>query len=145
MLKIVIFIHIISATIWTGGHLILALTFLPKALRNNDFKIIESFETRYERIGIPSLFILVITGIYMTTIYAPDLFTFDFENHFIKHILIKLGLLLCTICLALHARFVLIPKQKLKPLAYHIIAVTITSVLFVLVGFSLRSGGIFNP
>lgn len=141
-LKWIIFIHIISATIWTGGHLILSLAYLPKAIKHNDFGIIESFESKYESIGIPSLVILVITGIYITTVYAPGLLDFDFSDHYTKHITIKLGLLLCTIALAIHARFFLIPKRKLKPLAFHIIAVTIISVLFVFTGFSARSGGL---
>ncbi|WP_438712631.1 CopD family protein [Aquimarina muelleri] len=139
-LKLIIFLHIIAATIWTGGHLILSLVYLPKALKLNDFSIIESFESKYERIGIPSLIILIITGIYITTVYAPRLV--DFNDHYTKHITIKLGLLLCTIALAIHARFFLIPKKKLKPLAYHIIIVTILSVFFVFVGFSARSGGL---
>lgn len=141
-LKLTIFIHIICATIWTGGHLILSLAYLPKALKLNDFSIIESFESKYERIGMPALIILAITGIFMAAIYAPNLFLFDFSDHYTKHITIKLGLLLCTIGLAIHARFFLIPKKKLKPLSYHIIGVTILSVLFVFVGFSMRSGGI---
>ncbi len=142
LLKLVIFLHIVCATIWTGGHLILALTFLPKALKKNDFGIIEQFESKYERIGIPSLIILVITGIYMATIYTTNFFEFDFSNHQNKHIYIKFILLFCTIALAIHARFFLIPKQNLKPLAYHIALVTLLSVAFVFVGFSLRSGGL---
>ncbi|NRR92169.1 CopD family protein [Winogradskyella undariae] len=142
LLKLIIFLHIICATIWTGGHLILALGFLPKALSKNDFSIIEQFESKFERIGIPALLILVITGIYMASIYTTDFFKFDFSNHQNKHIYIKLILLLCTVLLAVHARFFLIPKKKLKPLAYHIGLVTLIAVLFVFVGFSLRSGGL---
>ena len=67
-LKLIIFTHIIAATIWTGGHLILSLSFLPKALKKNDFTIIEEFETKFERIGIPALLILVISGIYMAIV-----------------------------------------------------------------------------
>ncbi|MEC7730094.1 MAG: hypothetical protein VX497_02305 [Candidatus Neomarinimicrobiota bacterium] len=29
-------IHIIAAAIWTGGHLVLAIGFLPKALKDQD-------------------------------------------------------------------------------------------------------------
>ena len=29
--------HLLAATIWVGGHLVLALGFLPKALKNKDF------------------------------------------------------------------------------------------------------------
>lgn len=142
ILKLIIFIHIVAATIWTGGHLILSLTFLPKALSQNDFRIIETFESKYERIGIPSLLILVATGIYLATVYTENFWSFDFSIHFNKHIYIKLILLICTIALAIHARFFLIPKRALKPLSYHIILVTIVSVLFVFVGFSARTGGL---
>ena len=142
LIKLVIFLHIICATIWTGGHLILTLTFLPKALKKKDFTIIEQFESKFERIGIPALLILVITGIYMTTVYTTNFFAFDFSDHYNKHVYIKLILLLCTIALAVHARFVLIPKRDLKPLSYHIILVTLLSVVFVFVGFSVRSGGL---
>ncbi len=141
-LKLIIFTHIICATIWTGGHLILSLTFLPQALKKNDFGIIKQFESKYERIGIPALLILVLTGIYLASFYSSDFFDFDFSNHQNKHLYLKFILLICSIALAIHARFYLIPKQKLKPLAYHIVAVTLLSVAFVFVGFSLRSGGL---
>jgi len=142
LLKLVIFLHIICATIWTGGHIILTLGFLPKALKNKDFSIIESFESKFEPIGISALVISVITGIYMAVVYTTDFFAFDFSDHHNKHIYIKLILLLCTIALALHARFVLIPKRDLKPLSYHILLVTILAIAFVFVGFSARSGGL---
>ncbi len=142
LLKFVIFLHIICATIWTGGHIILTLGFLPKALAKNDFSIIEQFESKFERIGIPALFLSLATGIYMATVYASNFFAFDFSDHYNKHLYIKFILLLCTIALALHARFVLIPKQNLKPLSYHILLVTVLSVAFVFVGFSARSGGL---
>ncbi len=142
LLKIVIFLHIICATIWTGGHLILTLGFLPKALAKNDFSIIEQFESKFERIGIPALILSLITGIYMAIIYTSNFFTFDFSDHHNKHLYIKLILLLCTIILAIHARFFLIPKRNLKPLSFHILLVTLLSVAFVFVGFSARSGGL---
>ena len=141
-LKLVIFTHIIAATIWTGGHLILSISFLPKALKKNDFTIIEQFEEKFERIGIPALLILVISGIYMAIVYTTGFFEFDFSDHYTRHVVIKLVLLIFTIILAIHARFVLIPKRDLKPLSYHIILVTLLAVGFVFVGFSTRSGGI---
>lgn len=142
LLKSIIFLHILAATIWTGGHLILSLGFLPSALRKNDFRIIESFETKYEPIGIPSLIILLLTGIYMTIFYTPDIFQLDFDDHYSKHIILKYASLFITILLAIHARFFLIPKKKLGQLAVHIIAVTMLAIFFVFLGFSARSGGI---
>lgn len=142
VLKTIIFIHIIAATVWTGGHLILAIRYLPEAIKKNDFLVIENFESKFEPIGLPSLLILAITGIYIATQYASNFFAFNWQDHYTRHIVLKLVLLLMTLGLALHARLVLIPRKKLKPLALHIIAVTLLSVFFVLVGFSARSGGI---
>lgn len=142
MIKAIVFLHILSATIWTGGHLILSLGFLPSALKNKDFSIIESFERRYERIGIPALLILVATGTYMTTYYAPNIFDFDWSDHYSRHIILKYTTLIVTVVLAIHARFSLIPKRNLKPLALHIIAVTLLAVFFVFLGYSTRSGGL---
>jgi putative copper export protein len=142
VLKSIVFIHILAATIWTGGHLVLALGFLPRALKRRDFGIIEAFESRFEPIGLPALLILVLTGIYMTTQYAPDFFLLDWQDHYTRHLLMKYGTLLLTLGLAVHARFFLLPKKALRPLAMHIIAVTVLAVLFVLLGFSARSGGI---
>ncbi len=142
ILKSIIFLHILAATVWTGGHLILSIGFLPKALKNKDFQIIEWFESRFEPIGLPSLLILIVMGTYITTIYAPDFFQLSWQDHYTRHILLKYGLLILTLLLAVHARFFLIPKKALVPLAIHIIAVTVLSILFVLLGFSARSGGI---
>tara|TARA_R110000868_G_scaffold342194_2_gene603003 strand:+ start:14327 stop:14761 length:435 start_codon:yes stop_codon:yes gene_type:complete len=142
ILKLVIFLHIICATIWTGGHLILALGFLPKALAKKDFTIIEQFESKFERIGIPALLLLVVSGIYMAIVYTTNFFVFDFTDHYNRHIYIKFILLFCTIALAVHARFFLIPKRNLKSLSSHIILVTLFSIAFVFVGFSARSGGL---
>ncbi|RKN79350.1 CopD family protein [Ulvibacterium marinum] len=141
-LKIVIFIHIVAATIWTGGHLVLTLGFLPKALKQRDFGIIENFESKYEPIGMPALLILVVTGVYMTVHYAPDFFKMDMADHYTRHLVFKFILLIFTLALAVHARFFLIPQRRLKLLAIHILAVTIIAVLFVFTGFSARSGGL---
>lgn len=78
----------------------------------------------------------------MTTYYAPDVLEFNMGDHYSRHIILKYGTLILTILLAIHARLFLIPKRKLKPLAYHIVAVTILAVFFVFLGYSARSGGL---
>ncbi|WP_272149083.1 CopD family protein [Tenacibaculum aiptasiae] len=144
MYSLLIFVHIIAASIWVGGHLILAIRFLPKALKKNDFSIVENFEKAYEPVGLPALLALVISGISLALIRVPELANwFTLESYFSKHIILKLVLLATTLALAIHARFFLIPKRKLKPLAAHIILVTLVSILFVLVGVSFRTGLLF--
>ena len=46
-------LHILAATIWTGGHLVLALTVLPRVMRERSPSKLLEFESAYERIGIP--------------------------------------------------------------------------------------------
>lgn len=46
-------LHILGATVWTGGHLIVALTILPRALKRKAPAELLRFESAYERIGTP--------------------------------------------------------------------------------------------
>ena len=146
MYKTLLILHILSATVWTGGHLVLAIGFLPQALKRKDPAIIEVFESRFERIGIPALVIQVLTGLWLANRYLPMAQWFSFENYLSTHIVIKLVLLGLTLVLAMDARLRLIPKldaSRLVSLAAHILAVTLISVLFVIVGIGIRTGGLF--
>ena len=105
--------------------------------------LFRSFESKYEKVGIPALIILVITGFYMAIGYLPISEWFDFSNNLSKHISIKIILLGITIALALHARLKLIPNlsvNNLIILVVHIIAITTIAVMFVVTGLSFRLG-----
>ena len=78
MFKWLIIIHVLGATIWVGGHLLLCLRYLPEALKKKDPEIIKAFEKKYEIIGMPSLFLQVITGVWMAlSVYGVNLFGFS--------------------------------------------------------------------
>jgi putative copper export protein len=147
MYKYILLLHILSAAIWTGGHIILATVILPKALKRKSVEIIQNFEMPFERIGIPALIIQVLTGFYMAHTLLPDFsYWFSFLPGLPTLIGLKIILLLTTVLLALDARLRLIPKlneNNLSQLALHIIPVTIISILFVWVGVSIRTGGLF--
>ena len=145
-MTLLIILHTLAATVWVGGHLILSIIILPDAWKKNDYKIISIFENSFERIGIPSLIIQVVTGIWMSHLYLPVSKWFDFSNAISSLISIKLILLVLTIGLAIHARFVIIPKldnSKIPLLASHIIAVTIIGIIFLIVGLSFRLNFLF--
>ena len=137
-------LHILGATIWAGGHLVLALTILPNALRQQRAAIVSEFEQRFERIGLPALAIQIVTGLWLAhhLLGSPDRW---FESNPVARVVqVKLGLLAVTIGLAVHARFRVIPKLSdatLPTLAWHIRIVTLAAVLFVLAGVSIRVGG----
>lgn len=140
-------LHLLAATIWTGGHLVLALSILPGALKHRSPEIIHQFESVYERIGIPALLILVMTGFWLAYQRLPDVGDwFGFDNPNAVLISAKLILLGATTAFAIDARLRLIPnldESRLSALAWHIIPVTFLSVLLVITGVGFRTGGWF--
>lgn len=146
---IYLIIHLLAATIWVGGHLVLAIGFLPKALKNNDFNYIDKFEKTYEPIGIPSLLLLVITGILMAYNFGATLGTwFSFTSTIETVVSLKIICLIATICLAISAQTRVLPQlhkgniKKLPEMAVHIIAVTILGIAMLILGSFVRYGGI---
>ncbi len=140
-----ILIHIISATVWTGGHLVLAIGFLPKAISLGAPQLLNDFESVYEKIGIPALFIQIITGVLLGYNYFSsflDFFSFSTYHQFL--LTLKFLLLGLTVVLALDARLRIIPKlghQNLRALAWHIFPISIISVLYIVVGVSFKNEG----
>lgn len=146
MFTLALFLHVLGATVWTGGHLVLSLTVLPRALRRRNPDLLREFEARFESIGIPALAIQVVTGVWLASRLVPRVSEwFSLATVPATNVAAKLLLLLLTLALALHARLRLIPslnERTLPLLAGHVIAVTLLAVLFVLVGVGFRSGGI---
>ena len=144
--KLLVILHTLGATVWAGGHLVLAVTVLPTALKNRDPERIHQFEEQFEGFGILALVLQAITGGWLTWIYFPGLQSFSaFDSYLSTYIGIKFALLIGTLLLALHARFFIIPNlttDTLNSLAYHIIGVTTFAVAFVILGAGIRLGGL---
>ena len=146
LFKLLVIVHTLGATIWTGGHLVLAIAVLPKALKNRNPDLIQQFEAHFETLGLTALALQIITGLWMTWIYFPGFDRFlQFDGYLSTYIAIKLALLLGTVALAIHARFFIIPnltKETLNSLAYHIVGITTLAVSFVVMGAGIRLGGL---
>ncbi len=146
LFKYLVIFHTLGATVWTGGHLVLAITVLPKALKSRNPNLIHQFEEHFETFGLTALLLQIVTGLWMTWLYFPGFQHFlQFESYLSTYIGIKLGLLLATVGLAIHARFFIIPNlttETLNSLAYHIIGITTLAVLFVILGAGIRLGGL---
>ncbi|GAB1620278.1 hypothetical protein AAOGI_03280 [Agarivorans albus] len=134
--------HLIAATIWTGGHIVLCLVILPKVLRAKSPEMLLDFEQAFEKVGMPALIIQVITGLLLAYHWLPDVSLWFSMNNPISHgIAGKLLLLALTFGLALDAKLRVLPKlssNNLWDMALHIIAVTLISVGFVALGLSFR-------
>lgn len=149
MLALLLVLHLLGASVWVGGHLLLALRVLPRALRDRDPRPVREFEAAFEPLGIPALLLQVATGLALAKLFSPRLADWlTLDGAVSIHIALKLGLLAATVALAAHARLRLIPRldaERLPALAAHIVAVTVVSVLFVVVGVSFRTGGWLAP
>ncbi len=145
MVWLLIVLHVLGAAIWVGGHLVLCLTVLPRALRAADPSIIRDFEAAYERIGVPALFVQVLSGLWLAYLRIPqvaDWFVPASSEAWL--VLMKLVLLASTVMLAVHARLRIVPgldRDHLRPLAYHIVMVTLLEVGLLVLGVVLRTTG----
>lgn len=144
MYSYVLLLHVLAATIWVGGHLVLALTVLPRALSTRDPAALLVFESGFEHLGMSALLVQVLTGIWMAHRMRPDLAGwFATADPVARLILMKLGLLTATLLTALDARWRIIPRltpATLPALARRVVLVTLLSVGFVVVGVSFRGG-----
>lgn len=140
----VLFLHVLGASVWTGGHLVICLRYLPRVLRSRDAAPLLAFEERFEPLGLGALVVQVLTGLHLARLYVPDWSLLLEPSHVpAMHVAAKLALLLVTLGLAAHARLRLIPRltpERLPLLAAHIIAVTVVAVLLVLTGVAFRAG-----
>lgn len=96
----IVLLHVLAATVWTGGHLVLALTILPQALRSKSVADLSRFESAYEKVGIPALLIQVASGLWLASQIAPDVAQwFAFDDPVARLVGVKLLLLLSTMLL----------------------------------------------
>lgn len=141
MLKLSIVLHVLAATIWTGGHLALVFMYLLPAIKEKNLSQLLIFEEKYEKVGMPSLLILVVTGLYQSYTFEPDLSNwFNFSNYISAHFSAKILMILGIASLALDMKL-RVMKQKVPNVfsfSWHILAVTMLSVLLVVTGLSFR-------
>lgn len=147
MFELSLLLHVLAATIWTGGHIVLSLVVLPRVLRERAPAVLLQFESGYERIGIPALVVQVVTGLVLAhRLLGPDGAWFDWSNPISRGVMLKLLLLATTVGFAIDARLRLIPRlseENLTALAWHVVPVTLISVAFVFVGVSFRTGWLY--
>jgi len=143
---LLVIVHALAATVWTGGHLMLDLGVLPRALRAQSAAQVRAFEEVFEPLGLTALAIQVLSGLWMGWIYLPGFQgLFSPANPIGMLVGVKLLLLAGTAALALHARLRLIPNltdANLSGLAWHIRSITALAIAFVVVGALIRLGGL---
>lgn len=142
--KILILLHVLGASIWTGGHLFVAFRILPEALKQKNIDLLVQFRKRYEKIGMPALIVQLLTGLRLATLYLSEWSMWlNWDNFHTRHVWLKLIFLVATFILAINAyRLFKNPKAEHLPIiAWHIGFVTLFSVILLYLGVSIRVGG----
>lgn len=144
--QIILIFHLLAATVWVGGHLFLSIRYLPEALKKKDASILINFKDKFEPVGMPSLIILLVTGILMAYHYDVT-FTqwFSFSNGIEKIVSLKLSLLLITVVMAINAQVFVFPNvksERLFPVAVQIVSITIIGIAMLVLGSWVRIGGL---
>lgn len=142
MVRTIIVLHLLGASVWVGGHLVLLLSVLPPALRRRDPRIVLRFEERYERVGIPALVIQLFTGLWLAHRFVPGIIdAFTFTDPIRVAVATKILLLLATMAIGMHARLRIIPRltaERLTALAAHIVLINGLAIALLVLGMELH-------
>ena len=80
MTALLVILHVLGATVWTGGHLVLALAVLPRVLRERAPAELLRFEAGFEKIGIPALLLQVASGLLLAARMLPPAQWLELHN-----------------------------------------------------------------
>lgn len=134
----VLVLHLLGASVWVGGHLVLLLTVLPRAVRERDPEVLLRFERPYERIGIPALIVQLITGLWLAHRLVPGVLpAFALADPLQRLVALKLLLLLGTAVTGAHARLCILPRitpERLPRIAWHVGLVTAMAIALLVSG-----------
>ncbi len=142
--SILVILHILGASIWIGGMLIMALGVLPKAKKANDASLLKDYEGSFHILGMIALTMQFLTGFRLAMIYAGGMKgLFDFSNHLAVLFVWKLALLILTIVL-----FVFFKKKTLAKLTDENVAsasnmvwnITIFAIALMVLGLGFSRG-----
>lgn len=143
--QLLLIIHLLAATVWVGGHLILLLIYVPKARKTNSLDGISFFRKNFEILGMPSLILLLLTGVLLAYDYEVSIDKwFQFKGGIERIVSLKLLLFITTITLAISATKFIFPrlKNEPKPILYvFILLVTSIAVTMLVLGSLVRIGG----
>ena len=146
MYKYVLLLHVLAATIWTGGHLVLATRILPGVLKKRSAAMLLDFESRYEALGMSALGVQVLTGPWLASRLVPVSMWVSLGNPYSRLVVTKLACLILTAAFALDARYRVLPRlrdENVHSMVPHIVSVTTLGVIFVIAGVGFRVGGWF--
>lgn len=140
-------LHLLAACVWLGGHVVLAYLVSPNALDGRNPDTVYRIQSLYDKIGMPSLVLQVLTGFVLAYLHTPDLAAWvAFESPMGRLIALKLVLQLVVLGLALDLRirlFARVGSAGLGSLRLHVFVISFVSAALVFLGASFRIGWLY--
>lgn len=144
--KLALILHLLGSAVWIGGHIVLVRVVLPSARKAGDAGPVIAFERAYGRLGKAALLLQVGTGVWLASPYVGGWSEFLTTATPMRHLVIgKIALLATIVALAAHASHRVLPRLRAETLgafAIHAWIVTVLSVLLVVLGAGIRTGGL---
>lgn len=146
--KLLVILHLIGAAAWIGGHVTLLGVVLPAARRAASTRPVLDFEKAFGRIGLAALIVQVFTGLFLATRWIGEWSAIFSAPTPAGHlILAKIAMLAVLLALAAHAAHRVLPRltpEKLSRFTAHAWIVTGLSVLILICGVGVRTGGLLQ-
>lgn len=140
--------HVLGASVWFGGLMVLSFSVLPKAKRAQDPAGIATFMRHFLRLGYPALVLQILTGPMMATRLVKDMgLWFAWENGTQDHIGSKLIMFPIIAIIAIQMQRKVLPRLEagegaaIKSAAKYGHTLTFLSFLMLLMGISLHTYG----
>lgn len=145
-MKIALFLHLVGASVWVGGHLYLLLRLMPDFVKRGDVAGFLRFKKSYEPLGMAALVLQVATGLYMLNAIVPVALWTAPLGYLRCLIGGKFLWLLLTLLTAASARFGVVARlqkgtaspKALKIMAAHVFLICLWALGFVATGVAFR-------
>jgi len=144
--KFMMVAHVLGATVWIGGHIVLVAVVLPKAMRSDEPGRILEFERGYGRLGLGALVVQLGTGLWLADRWVGDWSAIFSEPTPAAHLVLsKLLILTITVGIAGYAYHRVLPRVERTGLrAFAVLSgvTTALAVLLLVLGVGIRTGGL---
>lgn len=145
--KLMVMLHLLGACAWVGGHAVLMIVVLPRALRHDEPHRILDFERGYGRLGLAALVVQLATGLWLASRWTGGLERLFIEpTPHARLILLKLGVLACTVAFggyAYHRALPRVERGEMRLFAACAGLTTLLAVVLVVLGVGIRTGGLY--
>jgi len=143
--QILLILHLLAATAWLGGHLVLVLGYVPEAIRSRDPRALLDNYQRLNRVALPALLVVIVSGLWLALNWMPDVgLWFDSSLPIAVVILAKLALLMLTLLLLAYLRLrvlTALTPDRIARLGLVFVLLALLALVAAAIGPSFRYGG----